>query len=423
MDSQFNRSPFALEKQILERQIAVESWFRSHWLEQPPIITCSVDLRNAGYKMAAIDTNVFPAGYNNLNPTFYPLWLQTAQSLLSHRFKQCQKILIIAENHTRNIPYYQSLAMLSEILKRSGYEVRVGSLVEPSEKILHLPDHQMLTVYPITRQKDHLKALDFIPCLVILNNDLSDQIPEILLGISQPIEPSPWMGWSHRSKANHFKHYQSLCDDFSKVINIDPWHISTFYAEEKSVDFLEKKGIESLMEKTQEILNLTQHKYDEFQINDKPFAVIKADAGTYGMAVMMVTDPLELKNLNRKQRTHMSVRKGAQKVNHVLIQEGIPTIETMGSDKASAEPVIYLLGEQVIGGFYRVHHERGRDQNLNSPGMGFEMLSFEKCCNNPLSREDPHIMENEFYVYSVIARLAALAASKEALIKNETKKQ
>ena len=60
--------------------------------------------------------------------------------------------------------------------------------------------------------------------------------------------------------------------------------------------------------------------------------------------------PSELKALNRKQRTHMSVRKGSQKVSHVILQEGIPTIETIGPDKASAEPVIYLFGEQVDRG-------------------------------------------------------------------------
>jgi glutamate--cysteine ligase len=28
----------------------------------------SVDLRNAGFKLAPVDTNLFPGGFNNLNP-------------------------------------------------------------------------------------------------------------------------------------------------------------------------------------------------------------------------------------------------------------------------------------------------------------------------------------------------------------------
>ena len=32
--------------------------------------TRSVDLRNSGFKLAPVDTNLFPGGFNNLNPGF-----------------------------------------------------------------------------------------------------------------------------------------------------------------------------------------------------------------------------------------------------------------------------------------------------------------------------------------------------------------
>ena len=38
-------------------------------------------------------------------------------------------------------------------------------------------------------------------------------------------------------------------------------------------------------------------------VKEEPYIVVKADAGTYGMAVMTVRDPQELLTLNRKQRT------------------------------------------------------------------------------------------------------------------------
>src|SRR5689334_22792469 len=91
-----------LEIKILNKQIEIERWFRELWLEFTPILTCSVDLRNAGFKIAAVDTNLFPAGFNNLNPDFYPLCIQAAQNFISQRYPHCQKILIIPENHTRN---------------------------------------------------------------------------------------------------------------------------------------------------------------------------------------------------------------------------------------------------------------------------------------------------------------------------------
>jgi glutamate--cysteine ligase len=50
----------------------------------------------------------------------------------------------------------------------------------------------------------------------------------------------------------------------------------------------------------------------------------------------------------------------------VLIQEGVPTYERIND--AVAEPVVYMIDRYVVGGFYRVHAERGVDENLNAPG-------------------------------------------------------
>jgi glutamate--cysteine ligase len=126
----------------------------------------------------------------------------------------------------------------------------------------------------------------------------------------------------------------------------------------------------------------------------------------------MVHDADELRQLNRKQRTKMSVSKGSRKVDRVIIQEGVYTFETM-PDGAVAEPVLYMIGQFVVGGFYRVHKGRGKDENLNAPGMHFEPLAFAQACNMP--SDDLEVLDcpNRFYAYGVIARLAALAAARE----------
>ena len=143
----------------------------------------------------------------------------------------------------------------------------------------------------------------------------------------------------------------------------------------------------------------------------EPFLVVKADAGTYGMAVMMIKDPKELLELNRKQRTRMSASKGGVQVSRVIIQEGVYSFETVGDDQAVAEPVVYGIGRHVIGGFYRVHKKRGPSENLNAPGMDFLPLAFSKPCNVP--HADAEENANRFYAYSVVARLAMLAAARE----------
>ncbi|MFI4963497.1 MAG: glutamate--cysteine ligase, partial [Legionellales bacterium] len=92
--------------------------------------------------------------------------------------------------------------------------------------------------------------------------------------------------------------------------------------------------------------------------------------------------------------------------------EGVYTYETM-PDGAVAEPVVYMIGPFVVGGFYRVHQGRGSDENLNAPGMHFEPLAFAQACNMPNEELEVLDCPNRFYVYGVIARLAALAAARE----------
>ena len=57
-----------LERKFLDSRTAIEQWFRAQWLDHTPPFYSSVDLRNSGFKLAPVDTNLFPGGFNNLNP-------------------------------------------------------------------------------------------------------------------------------------------------------------------------------------------------------------------------------------------------------------------------------------------------------------------------------------------------------------------
>ncbi|MDE2212449.1 MAG: glutamate--cysteine ligase, partial [Betaproteobacteria bacterium] len=100
-----------------------------------------------------------------------------------------------------------------------------------------------------------------------------------------------------------------------------------------------------------------------------------------------------------------------QAVREVLIQEGVYTYESV--EGAVAEPVIYMIDHFVVGGFYRVHTERGINENLNAPGARFVPLAFETNAIAPDQSQDPDAMPNRFYTYGVVARLAMLAAALE----------
>lgn len=403
------------EHTIIQNMTTIEAWFRKQWMKTPAPITSSVDLRNSGFKLAPVDTNLFPAGFNNLNDDFLPLCIQAVQSTLAFRSPGCVKILIIPELHTRNKFYAKSLSKFKSIFEQAGFVVRLGHFAKDIQKAIDIEtvDGESLTLEAVIRQDNRLMVDDFNPCLLLLNNDLSSGIPEILTNVEQPILPSPQLGWSSRYKSDHFHFFSDVVEEFSQLINIDPWLLNPLCKTINGVDFMAQEGLDKLADNVDELLQNIQKKYNQHGIMQQPFVAIKSDSGTYGMSVMMAKSGGDILNLNRKQRTKMSASKGGNKVEQVIIQEGVYTFETM-PDGAVAEPVLYMIGQFVVGGFYRVHQGRGDSENLNAPGMHFEPLAFEKPCNTPFAQAQSKA-PNRFYVYGVVSRLAALAAARESV--------
>jgi len=405
----------ALERQVIEAQGDIEHWLRRQWLAHPAPFYSSVDLRNAGFKLAPVDTNLFPGGFNNLNPDFLPLAVQAAQVAVEKMCADARRFLIIPENHTRNLYYLQNVAALADIIRKTGLSVRIGSLIpgllEPLT--LELPDGGQLTLEPVRREGNRLKLADFDPCSILLNNDLSAGAPAMLQGLdsAQTLLPPLHAGWATRSKSKHFRAYGQVAREFAGLIGIDPWLIDPYHALCGEVDFQARLGEECLADQVAALLEKIRVKYREHDIEREPFVIVKADAGTYGMGIMSVKSPDEVRGLNRKQRNKMAVVKEGLSVTQVLVQEGVPTFESI--NEAVAEPVVYLIDHFVIGGFYRVHTGRRVDENLNAPGMHFVPLAFDLSGSFCDCGARPDAPMNRFYTYGVLARLAALAAAYE----------
>lgn len=401
-----------LEKQLLDHQVAIEGWFRTQWQKTPPPIYSSTDLRNAGFKLAPVDTNLFPAGFNNLNPDFSPLCIHAVQATIAEICPDVTRLLIIPENHTRNQFYFESLARLQEYIMGAGFDVRIGSMNPDigAPKEFTLPSGRTVRLEPLIREGDRIGVAGFFPCCIVLNNDLSGGLPDIMQGISQNVMPPVELGWAKRLKSEHFGYYAKVADEFAELIHLDSWLLQPYFDQCPEVDFMVQEGQACLVQRAAALFKRIQKKYDEYGIKQQPFVVVKADQGTYGMAVMMIKSPDDLLKLNRKQRTRMSMLKGGVAVTRAIIQEGVYSFETV-DDNAVAEPVVYMIGRHVVGGFYRVHAGRGSDENLNAPGMNFKPLAFARACHSPGVDEDKKV--NRFYAYGVVGRLALLAAARE----------
>ncbi|OQA34126.1 MAG: Glutamate-cysteine ligase [Betaproteobacteria bacterium ADurb.Bin341] len=336
-------------------------------------------------------------------------------SAIEHICPQAKSIVLIPENHTRNQFYLQNVAQLAQILRMTGLEVRIGSLLPDitAPTPVDLPNGETLLLEPLVRTGNCLGVEGCTPCAILLNNDLSAGIPPILQGLEeQYVLPPVHAAWAVRRKSRHFSVYDEIAREFAHTFGIDPWRINPAFSVCRSVNFQEGHGEECLKAQVDAVLNTVRAKYREYGIEETPYVVVKADAGTYGMGVMTIKDAAEITGLNRRQRNKMSVVKEGLEVNEVLIQEGVHSFETVRG--AVAEPVIYMIDRYVVGGFYRVHTQRGKDENLNAPGMHFESLAFTTGCNLPdCFCRDPDALPNRFYAYGVVGRLAALAAAIE----------
>ncbi len=402
-----------LERRFLDAMPTIEHWFRGKWLDHTPPFYSSVDLRNSGFKLAPVDTNLFPGGFNNLNSEFLPLCVLAMQSAVEKVCPEAKGVLLIPENHTRNQFYLQNISQLVTIFRQSGMNVRVGTLspeiTEP--KTLELIDGNSLTLEPLVRTGNRLGVADFDPCVIVLNNDLSSGAPDILKNLEQSVLPPLEAGWHARRKSQHFAAYAGVAVEFATLLDIDPWLINPYFAVCDKVDFHERIGEECLAGHVDTVLQQIRTKYAEYGVKEAPFVIVKADSGTYGMGIMTVKDASEVQGLNRKQRNKMAVVKEGVQVSDVLIQEGVYTFEDV--NQAVAEPVVYMIDRYVVGGFYRVHTARGAHENLNAPGMHFQPLAFETTCSLPNPDNAPDDTPNRFYAYGVVSRLAMLAASLE----------
>lgn len=401
-------SMIELDTRIFEAQAQIETWFKQAWQSNTPPFYGSVDLRHSGFKLASIDTNLFPGGFNNLNQACHPQAVEAAANAMSRVCQDAQNILLIPENHTRNTYYRNNIATLVDILQSAGFHVRLGTLSTDIDSPFTVHQH-IFQAMPLERSKNRVRLSDgFDPCLILLNNDLSAGIPALLDDLEQTILPPLHAGWALRRKTKHFAAYATISKAFAQLLALDPWLINPLFSRCAGLDFQTHQGEEALADTVSTLLAQIRVKYKEYNIPHPPFVIVKADAGTYGMGVMRVKQPEDVLNLNRKTRNKMSVVKDGLIVSEVIVQEGIYTFDKV--EGAVAEPVIYMIDKEAIGGFYRVHTERRYDDNLNSPGMHFAPF--------PLStmaalHELPTHAQKRFYAYDVMARLSLLAAAQE----------
>lgn len=405
-----------LAQKIRANWEAILAWQAEKASIAPPPFYCSVDLRDAGFKIAPVDSNLFPAGFNNICPEDIRTAPDVLLPLLKTQGLVGKRVLVIPESHTSNSYYIENLYYLLQILENSGLEARVGwfpSLAqEPTPAELLSESGKKLIPHAMTIGADGmLTAGEFTPDWILLNNDFSVGYPTVLDAVKQPIIPTYRLGWHSRKKSAHFEHYNRLAAEFAQIADFDPWLIQVDTQEVTPVAFGEEQGIEESAAAVDALLERTRAQYLARGIAREPFAFVKNNAGTYGMGIMVVHSGQELLAMNRRAKNKMSVGKNKMRIESVAVQEGIPTATLV--DRLAAEPVIYLMGCSLLGGFLRTNTERSAEENLNSQGMVFRRLCMSDLRAEISDPTDTESLPELELVYGSVALLSALATGLE----------
>lgn len=399
----------------------IATWMDARREESGAPFYSSVDVRHAGYKIAPVDTNLFPAGFNQLSLAARGRAALRMRERLE-RYSRVRsvppcgaagqkRVLIIPENHTRNTGYIDNLTALMSIVREAGCAVELGSLVATDAPIEVVNSRgETLREMPLKREGSLIKASDgFCPELVLLNNDLTSGLPDMLRGVSQPIVPRPSLGWHRRRKSIYFEAYDKLAREFAMAFDIDPWLMTTEFHKCGRVNFGERQGLECVAVGVEKVLHKIRERYARYGITHEPYVYVKSDSGTYGMGIMTVKSGEEMLEINKKVRNKMNVIKEGVQSTEVIIQEGVPTVDVI--EAAPAEPMLYLVDGHAVGGAYRVNDQRDAENNLNATGMRFVGMCDE---SEPHDDAQQHALPPcQFGALGLIAELASLAAQRE----------
>ncbi len=360
-----------LAQRLEDNREMITQWMRRKRSEVPIPIYGSVDIRDSGWKIAVVDANHFPAGFNNVSKDDESRISSLLGEHILRKHPGCKWVHLYPEAHTRNPGYVENIATIKRLIIGAGFRCTVGSPELEGHGSLDGITGPLVLDQVIV-DGEVLLVGNEKPDLVMLNNDLTEGM---LPGLEKnQVSPPPHMGWQRRRKSEHYACLQSYVNEIAEMLDIDPWHLLTdwFVSEDKC---LEKDTCRKILAaEVDEFLARISERYDKLGIEREPVAFIKNDRGTYGLGIMAVTSGDQLLTLSNRKFKRLMYSKGGADVDNFLIQEGVPTM-LKTSEGAPVEPVVYLVDGEAASWFYRINSKKGEMENLNSPSAEFHSYS------------------------------------------------
>ena len=209
-----------LERRLLASQPEIERWLRGQWQEHAAPFYCSVDLRNSGFKLAPVDTNLFPGGFNNLNPDFHPLCVQAAMTAI-------EKICPDARGDGADPGEPHAQPVLPAERRGAADDPAAGrhrrAHRQPAARD-HRPDRDRARRTARSSRSSRSSAAATAwrwtastrawCCSTTTSPPAS---PRSCMNLEQAVLPPLHAGWTVRRKSNHFAAYREVAEEFAQL--------------------------------------------------------------------------------------------------------------------------------------------------------------------------------------------------------------
>src|SRR3989338_8483390 len=115
-------------EQLFAKQKTIDTWFAEQEIKTPILPYTSIDLRDSGFKVSPVDSNAFPAGFNNICSQDWGVAANGFKKVLKVKDQTPKNIILIPENHTTNLQYFENIWVLKHILELARFTVTVAHL-------------------------------------------------------------------------------------------------------------------------------------------------------------------------------------------------------------------------------------------------------------------------------------------------------
>jgi len=262
---------------------------RGKWQEHAAPFYASVDLRNSRFKLAPVDTNLFPGGFKQSESGVLSAVRAGAHGCDRESLSgRSRRVAYSRKPHAKISSTCKTVAILQRILRQAGMTV--------AHRQSLLPDIKAPTeARPARRRKTcgwnrwsvMGKPLDWsmlrsVPwcCSTTI---FRAAVPDVLRACEQALFPPLEAGWATRPQIKAtLEAYKEVATEFAQLVGIDPWFINPYFEKCGKDRFPQRQGEESPGGLRHRNSRRRARQVYGIRHRGRPLRHRQGDAGTYG---------------------------------------------------------------------------------------------------------------------------------------------